>query len=270
MDDIPAEAVSTLTQVLRESGGDYGRMLAANALGKVTGSAAAEAVSAVKPALSDVDLSVRSCAAVALGKIGPAAAEAVPELIKALRDDARVAVNAAQALWLIGLRAVPALIEALGDLDPRVRGCAAGALGKIGPAAAEAVPALIGALRDDAPNSLFVAQTLWTTWTWAAEDVPALVEAFRDNPRVAASAALALWQIGQPAIAALTEALRATDIQKQAETVLTGIGSTSRKTGRQPSMVPPVVAPGPAGSTQYAVFPDGSKIELPEFRQRKP
>jgi HEAT repeat protein len=41
-------------------------------------------------------------------------------------------------------------VDALGDQDDRVRASAAAALGRIGPAAEEAVPALIEALKDEA------------------------------------------------------------------------------------------------------------------------
>lgn len=99
---------------------------------------------------------------------------------------------------------------------------------------------------------------------WAVEDVSALVEALRDDPRVAVGAGLAFWQIGQPAVSALTETLGETDIGKHAEIVLRSIESASRKTGRQLNTVPPGVVPG--RDAHYAVFPDGTKIELPELR----
>ena len=44
--------------------------------------------------------------------------------------------------------ALPALIGALDDADPRVRGSAAAAIGGIGPAAAPAVPTLVALLQD--------------------------------------------------------------------------------------------------------------------------
>jgi HEAT repeat protein len=45
--------------------------------------------------------------------------------------------------------ALPALISALGDSDPKVRGRAAAAIGYVGPAAAEAVPKLVALLGDE-------------------------------------------------------------------------------------------------------------------------
>ncbi len=81
----------------------------------------------------------------------------VPTLIEALKDpDSDVGYGAAQALGRIGPEAkaaVPALIKALVD-DPRntVRSHAAQALGQIGPEAKAAVPALIEALKDENEN----------------------------------------------------------------------------------------------------------------------
>jgi len=73
----------------------------------------------------------------------------VQRLIAALGDaDKRVRESAAEALGEIGLAAVPALITALGDAEVNVRASAAKALEWSGPAAAEAVLALITALDD--------------------------------------------------------------------------------------------------------------------------
>jgi hypothetical protein len=73
----------------------------------------------------------------------------VSQWVEALKDkDDRTRRGAAIALGQIGPAAkdaVPALIEVLKDKDDRVRNYAASALGKIGPAA---VPALMEALKD--------------------------------------------------------------------------------------------------------------------------
>jgi len=75
---------------------------------------------------------------------------AVPALIAAL-GDAKLRRFAAESLALIGpaaAEALPALNAALGDADQNVRLNAAEALAQIGPAAEEAGPALMAALGD--------------------------------------------------------------------------------------------------------------------------
>ena len=70
--------------------------------------------------------------------------------------------HAVKALGEIGPAApevVPALITALGDADTTVRRAAAYALGRIGPAAAEAVPALTTALQDPNRNVVDAVKT---------------------------------------------------------------------------------------------------------------
>ncbi len=87
---------------------------------------------------------VKETAVDALGRIGEAA---VPQLIAALSDaDPRVRAQAGRALARIGppaKEAVPILTQRLDDPDEDVRQAAARALGQIGPAAADAVPALV-------------------------------------------------------------------------------------------------------------------------------
>ncbi len=70
--------------------------------------------------------------------------------------------RAARALWRFGpaaADAVPALIETLGDEVSWVRGDAIIALGKIGPAAEAAIPALT-VLQDEGVNEYYVRQAL--------------------------------------------------------------------------------------------------------------
>jgi len=101
-------------------------------------------------------------------------------------------------------------IETLRDDDPLRRQAAIEALGKTGPAAKAAVPALIGVLKDDDPYSLVrweATEALGRIGPEAKEAIPPLVDALKD-PCVGLSAADALAAIGTAAIPALTEALR--------------------------------------------------------------
>lgn len=89
----------------------------------------------------------------ALALIGPDAAPAVPLLAEEFRKEDFVSFGGPKhALVQIGAAAVPALIEAMENLDGDRRPCAAEALGEIGPPAKASVPALIQALRWEHPK----------------------------------------------------------------------------------------------------------------------
>ena len=83
-----------------------------------------------------------------------AAEEALQKRIAALIDEMKKASPwretgpVAKELGRIGARAVPALTAVLGDGDPDIRSRAALVLGRIGPAAKDAVPSLIAVLRN--------------------------------------------------------------------------------------------------------------------------
>ena len=86
----------------------------------------------------------RAAAADALGDMGPSAEGAVGALAEALRDDEwRVRKAASLALARIGPASNAVLVAALNDSDANLCVLAAQALGKIGPPARDAVPALI-------------------------------------------------------------------------------------------------------------------------------
>lgn len=99
--------------------------------------------------LGDPVAGVRLRAATALQKAG---AKALPALIAALKDDdPRFRAAVLDVLGRIGAdagEAVPAVVEQLKGADPAVRTAAAAALGKIGPAAKAGVPALVESLKD--------------------------------------------------------------------------------------------------------------------------
>jgi hypothetical protein len=86
-------------------------------------------------------------AAAALARIGPAAAPAVPALRRAVgHRDAVVRERALDALKAVGESPVADLVLALNDGDADRAVWAAGVLGKMGPDATNAVPALAAAL----------------------------------------------------------------------------------------------------------------------------
>lgn len=89
--------------------------------------------------------------------IGPGAAPSIPALIAAFKTGACVPAGISSSplheimpnvIAKVGTAAVPALIVALDDADPQVRGHAAEALGLIGPEAAGSAAALAGRFRD--------------------------------------------------------------------------------------------------------------------------
>jgi HEAT repeat protein len=261
------DAVPALINALKDQDANV-RWSAAAALGKI-GPAAEDAVPALSDALKDQNGSVRSSAAAALGTIGPAAKDtvlalndavndkytnatgaldailrstSVPELVTFLRGREyagcrHLRAEAAEALGRIGpaaRAAVPALIDALKDpeeperhRDPEpsdrpapverapartVRDRAAEALGKIGPAAKDAVPALSRALNDpDKAVGTRAAEALGRIGPAAKAAVPALLTAFKDDKRRAVGdrAAEALGRMGPAAKTAVPVLSRA-------------------------------------------------------------
>ncbi len=127
--------------------------------------------------------------------------------------------SAAVALGKIGpdaKAAVPALIEALKDENSEMRRRVAVALGNIGPDAKAAVPALIEALKDENKNVRdSAAVALGTLGPDAKAAVPVLIEALKDEGMVVRrEAAGALGEIGPDAkavVPALIAALKDED-----------------------------------------------------------
>lgn len=88
-------------------------------------------------------------AAVALSVLGPAAAPALPALLRALEDpEPRVATNAAEALHLIGAPAWPGLVGALRSTNEHTFNVAGHALRRAGAALSNQAPALVEVLLD--------------------------------------------------------------------------------------------------------------------------
>src|SRR4030095_14517836 len=121
------------------------------------GPKAKDALPVLIKALDDQDKQVWSNSVSAIAAIGPEAKEAIPALIDDLDskrgrgqrgfDKNQALVRSAYALTRIGPAAIPPLIQALGGDDTPLRAGAAKALGGMGPAAKEAIPALISNLK---------------------------------------------------------------------------------------------------------------------------
>jgi len=149
MDPTPDEAVPALVERLEKDQDPGVRSAAAQALG-LTRTDRKEVMIALAQGMFDGDATVRQVSAQALTWQGPAPVEALPTLIRALKMDGRVPQNAATALGRMGPEAapaVPALMEVIGNWTDGYFVEAVRALGQIGPAAKPAVPAIIEVLR---------------------------------------------------------------------------------------------------------------------------
>ena len=189
-----------------------------------------QAIAALGAALEDDD--TREMAGWSLETIGAAA---VPALIQALGDDQwRVRERAARALGGIGpdaSAAVLALRISLRDGDKDVRAQAARALGRIGSAEAETVTALVKAL-DDCREVVRTeaARALGAFGPAAKAAVPGLVRALGDSEDVRIQAANALGRIGVAAVPELVRALDDDDddVRRGAAFALGEIGPDSK------------------------------------------
>jgi len=153
------------------------------------------------------DAAKRRAAAKALGELGPAASPGVPLLEEAARSSevevSRPAVDALRTLKPPA--ALPFYVAALREDSLHARMWAAAGLGRMGPAAKEAVPALAAVLsldrggRDYGPRVEAMA-ALSSIGKEAGAAVPAVVGALADrDPRLRQAAASLLGRIGKPA-----------------------------------------------------------------------
>ncbi len=105
--------------------------------------------------LEDQNPAVRYSAIRAVGEMGPEAREAIPLLVETIRQvrnhDKKMLVACNSALLGMGKELVPYMISLLKDDEWEMRRGAAWLLGKVGPDAADAVPALNVALHDTNP-----------------------------------------------------------------------------------------------------------------------
>jgi len=150
-----ASAVSQLATLLDDQSEEV-RTAATTAIQQI-GTLNAHATRVLENQLEDPDNVARARTAEALGGMGEAAESAAPALVESLRDsNDLVRMKAAEALGRIGNVAagfaVPALIIALDDADNNVKEKALEALGNFGESAVPALPRLLSALEDDNPK----------------------------------------------------------------------------------------------------------------------
>jgi HEAT repeat protein len=192
------------------------RFRAALVMWKVGGEAA-QAVPVMADMLSEPNRGLRLRAAQTLVQFGPAAEPAAPALVQRLTDkDDGVRFQVGMALEQLGNAAIPALTKGAEAGSP-VRRESIDVLGRLGPRAADAVPAMTAALKDDDPKTrTAAAAALWRVDRTNAAAVPILIEGFKSNDPVArAQASNILFSIKpRPKEAAdvFAEALKGNDI----------------------------------------------------------
>jgi hypothetical protein len=109
----------------------------------------AELLPVLREGLKTEAAEVAGIAADALGRIGPDAAPAIPDLRDSAMGEANGNLSAPEALSKIGEAAIPALVEILERGESTCRWAAADVLGRMGPAARAALPALRKAAAED-------------------------------------------------------------------------------------------------------------------------
>jgi hypothetical protein len=146
---------------------------------------------------------IRGHAAVVRRQSGPMADDAISELVQTARTHARMEVRlaAACALAEVGGKAVPELTALLAPDKLQNRWGIVFALGKAGPSASTAVPALIRVLKTESDGRVRVeaATTLGKIGKAARSAVPALIDALRDRSEVIRREAA--WALGEIASA---------------------------------------------------------------------
>jgi HEAT repeat protein len=192
------------------------------------GPAAAPLTRYVVKLLKSGDWDVQWAAADALGAIVPSDPETIGVLIDFLGHDSNlVAGSSVAALAKVGVKAVPALIEATKSGSARQREFAADALGRIGPPAKDAIETLKKLLKSEhRPCQIWSAIALGKIDS-SPDVVPVLIEALLEDESssVRQQAANALGKIGlkaKAAIPALRAALKEDDeaLQQAADEAL--------------------------------------------------
>ncbi len=124
------------------------RQSALRSLERLGPKAMAAAVAVAARGLKSDDAAKRLLSIQVLGAIGPEAVDASAGMLPLFKDP-KQRPEIVRSFSLIGKVAVPHLLKGLADQDVLVRFGAAQALGKMGPQAREAIPALLDRLRND-------------------------------------------------------------------------------------------------------------------------
>jgi HEAT repeat protein len=229
------EAVPVLIRLL-QSGSEKDREAAAWAITTFGPEAKKEAVPVLIDILEDLCPKYRAFGATELGNLGPTADSAVPALTRLLKDDnSEVRYDATEALRAIGAAAksaVPALIPLLQDQGwYKTRVIAAGALAEIDPKNPNIVPALGLALGDDMREvRASAAAALGRLGPGAKAALPALKKALNSQEEGQEDLIKVLVQIGPAALPTLIELLEAEkpEIRCQAAAILGNMGPAAR------------------------------------------
>jgi HEAT repeat protein len=164
-------------------------------------------------ALKDTSATRRERALQVLARLGADAAPALPELVEVIK--AGTPQHKAEALYVVAAigpkadaTAVAAATAALADADPQVKMAAGYALGKIGPAAKEALPALTQLAASD--DELLKLSSVWAMLQIGVMNddltkmaVPMLTKALTSEREfVRVEAAMSLGKLGKAAASA--------------------------------------------------------------------
>jgi HEAT repeat protein len=197
---IGSVAVPPLVARLRE-GGEPDRTFAGYAMNRMTPAAAP----ALLAALDDPEPRVRLAVVSAIRGMQPPPADALAPFAGRLSDtDPEVRLQTADALGHFGAAAVPALLAAFDDPEPRVRATVASAFRAVGPPARAAIPALRAHLTDPAATvRLNSAAALAAVGAGDGESVAALAATLGDPEHIVRwGAAMALGRLGANAAGA--------------------------------------------------------------------
>src|SRR5262249_39778463 len=169
-------------------------------------------------ALRHPDPDVRFSAAQLVCDLGPVAKVAIPAIKEQLKEEKSpiIRVKLIEALWKVEKPPVrellPPLLEALQDKNEVARANAANVIGQFGPQGKAAVPALSKALADKELNvQAEAALALGEIGPAAKAAVPALLATVKSDEVLLIEPFVlgTLGKIGEPAVAALIEALSA-------------------------------------------------------------